>query len=50
MRNKRIMIRLYKKERKMLFNGLNQSVVSDNRKFWKHVKPLLQIKETMVIK
>ena len=32
--------RLSKKERKMFFNGLNTSVVSDNRKFWKTVKPL----------
>ena len=32
--------RLYKKERKMFFNSLNPSVISDNRKFWKTVKPL----------
>ena len=32
--------RLYKKERKMFFNSLNSSVISDNQKFWKTVKPL----------
>ena len=30
--------RLYKKERKMFFNNLNPSVISDNRKVWKTVK------------
>ena len=36
--------RLYKKERKMFFNSLNSSVISDNRKFWKTVKPLFSNK------
>ena len=36
--------RLYKKERKMFFNSLNSSVVSDNQKLWKTVKPLFSNK------
>ena len=31
---------MYKKERKIFFNNLNPSVISDNRKFWKPIKPL----------
>ena len=31
--------RMYKKERKNLFNELNTSFVSDNKLFWKTVKP-----------
>ena len=31
--------RLYKKERKMFFNGLNPSFVTDKKLFWKTVKP-----------
>ena len=31
--------RLYKKERKKFFNGLNPSFVTDNKLFWKPVKP-----------
>ena len=31
--------RLFKKERKMFFNSLNPLVISDNKKFWKTVKP-----------
>ena len=31
--------RLYKKERKKFFNGLNPSFVTDNKLFWKTVKP-----------
>ena len=31
--------RLYKKERKKSFNGLNPSFVTDNKIFWKTVKP-----------
>ena len=31
--------RLYKKERKNFFNKLNTSFVSDNKLFWKTVKP-----------
>ena len=30
--------RLYKKERKMFFNSLNSSVISDNQKIWKTAK------------
>ena len=37
--------RLYKKERKMFFNSLNSPVISNNRKFWKTVKPLFSNKE-----
>ena len=29
----------------MFFNSLNLSVISDNRKFWKTVKPLFSNKE-----
>ena len=36
--------RLYKKERKMFFNSLNSSVISDNQKFWKTVKSLFSKK------
>ena len=32
--------RLYKKERKQFFNGLNPSLATDNKLFWKTVKPL----------
>ena len=31
--------RLYKKERKNFFNELNTSFLSDNKLFWKNVKP-----------
>ena len=37
--------RLYKKERKKFFNGLNPSFVTDNKLFWKTVKLLLSDKE-----
>ena len=36
--------RLHKKERKMFSNSLNSSVISDDRKFWKTVKPLFSNK------
>ena len=49
-KQKNYVSRLYKKEKKMLFNSLNRSVVSDNRKFWKTVKPFVPIKEIIVIK
>ena len=32
--------KLYRKERKMYFNSLNPSVLLDNQKFWKTLKPL----------
>ena len=35
---------MYKKGRKKFFNSLNLSAVSDNRKFWKTVKPLFSNK------
>ena len=38
-KQKNYVSRLYKKKRKMFFNSLNPPVVSDNRKFWKTVKP-----------
>ena len=31
--------RLYKKERKRFFNNLNPSFVTDNKLFWKTIKP-----------
>ena len=43
-KQKNYLCRLYKKERKMFFNSLNPSVISDNRKFWKTVKPLFSNK------
>ena len=36
--------RLFKKERKMFFNSLNPLVISDNKKFWKTVKPFFSNK------
>ena len=36
--------RLYKKERKKFFNGLNPSFVTDNKLFWKTVKPFFSNK------
>ena len=36
--------RLYKKEIKKFFNGLNQSFVADNKLFWKTVKPFFSDK------
>ena len=35
-KQKNYVSRLYKKERKIFFNSLNSSVVSDNRTFWKN--------------
>ena len=35
-KQKNYVSRLYKKERKMFFNSLNSSVVSNNRTFWKN--------------
>ena len=39
--------RLYKKERKNCFNKLNTSFVSNNKLFWKTVKPFFSIKEAV---
>ena len=38
--------RLYKKERKIFFNNLNPKFVSDNKLFWKTVKPLFSSKDS----
>ena len=42
--------RLYKKERNILLNSLKLSVVLDNQKFWKTVKPLFKNKGNYVSK
>ena len=42
--------RLCKEERQMFFNSLNSSVISDNQKFWKTVKPVFSNTGNMVIK
>ena len=39
--------RLYKKERKKYFSNMNLSDVSDNKKFWKTVKPFMSDKGTI---
>ena len=44
-KQKNYVSRLYKKERKIIFNSLDSSVISDNRKFWKTVKSLFSSKE-----
>ena len=36
--------RLYKKERERFFSGLNLSFVTDNKLFWKRVKPFFSDK------
>ena len=36
--------RLYKKERKRFFNNLNPSFVTDNKLFWKTIKPFFSNK------
>ena len=46
-KQKNYVSRLYKKERKMFFNSLNPSVISDNRKFWKTVNPLFSNKRKL---
>ena len=38
--------RLYKKERKKYYNNLNNNKITDNKLFWKRVKPLLPEKGT----
>ena len=37
--------RLYKKERKKFYANLNLTDITDNRKFWKTIKPLFSNKE-----
>ena len=43
-KQKNYVSRLYKKERKLFFDSLNSSVILDNQKFWKTVKPLFSNK------
>ena len=43
-KQKNYVSRLYRKERKMFFNSLNPSVISDNQKFQKIIKPLFSNK------
>ena len=38
--------KLYKKERKKFYNNLNIKDITDNKKFWKTLKPLVSDKET----
>ena len=38
--------RLHKKERKIFLNNLNPKFVSDNKLFWKTVKPLFSSKDS----
>ena len=35
---------MYKKDRKIFFDSLNPSIISDNRKFWKNIKPFFSNK------
>ena len=35
---------MYKKEREIFFKSLNPSIISDNRKIWKIVRPLFSNK------
>ena len=41
--------RLYKKERKKYYNSLNINKITDNKQFWKTIKPLLSEKGTMFV-
>ena len=43
-KQKNYVSRLYKKERKIFFDNLNPSIVTDNKTFWKNVKPLFSNK------
>ena len=43
-KQKNYVSRLYKKERKIVFDSLNPSIISGNRKFWKNIKPLFSNK------
>ena len=43
-KQKNYVSRLYKKERKIFFDSLNPSIISDNQKFWKNIKPLFSNK------
>ena len=44
MKQKNYCRRVYKKERKMFLNRLNSSFVTDNKLFWKTVKPFFSDK------
>ena len=43
-------VRLFKKEKKMFYNKLNTRDITDNKKFWKTIKPLFSEKHKVVIK
>ena len=43
-KQKNYVSRFYKKERKIFFDNLNPSIVTDNKAFWKNVKPLFSNK------
>ena len=43
-RHKNYVSRLYKRERKKYYNNLDLNKITDNKKFWKTVKPLLSRK------
>ena len=47
-RQKNYCCKLYKKERENFFENLNLSIVTDNKKFWKVVKPLFNGKGSRV--
>ena len=43
-KQKNYVSRLYKTERKIFFDNLNPSIVTDNKTFWKNLKPLFSNK------
>ena len=43
-KEKNVCSRLYKKEKKQFFNNLNLSFVTDNKSFWKTIKPFFSNK------
>ena len=47
-KQKKYCSRSYQKERKIFFNNLNPKFVSDNKLFWKTVKPLFSKKATTI--
>ena len=49
-KQKNYVSRLYKKERKIFFDNLNPLIVTDNKTFWKNVKPLFSNKGNYGIK
>ena len=46
-KQKNYVSRLYKKERKSFYGNLNLSILSDNKLFWKTVKPLISDKSNL---